>query len=76
MSIDSVEMAQVFYESRNPGSRWHRLSWFEKVHMAVLAERAACIRLCEERTAHHGGSPDALGMALACAADIRERGEP
>lgn len=45
MKIDSLEMAEAFYESRNPGCRWHRLSWFEKVHMAVLAERAACANL-------------------------------
>jgi hypothetical protein len=48
MSVDAVGMAQAFYESQNPGSRWHRLSWFEKVHYAVLAEREACAKYVAE----------------------------
>jgi hypothetical protein len=48
MSVDAIEMAQAFYESQNPGSRWHRLSWVEKVHYAALAEREACAVVCEK----------------------------
>lgn len=74
MNVDALEMAKTYYEFRNPGSRWHRLSWFEKVHIAVMAERAACERVCLER-ARDSKLPDAMGMALACASDIRDRGE-
>jgi hypothetical protein len=42
MKIDAEMMAKEFYEARNPSMKWSSLVWWEKLHMAVLAEREAC----------------------------------
>ncbi len=45
MRVDAETMAKEFYEARNPTMRWSALAWWEKLHMAVLAEREACAQL-------------------------------
>jgi hypothetical protein len=62
-------MAKEFYEARNPSMKWSALTWWEKLHMAVLAEREACAKLCDANIYIDGG------MAQQCAAEIRARGE-
>jgi hypothetical protein len=44
---DAETMAKEFYEARNPSMKWAALTWWEKLHMAVLAEREACAQICE-----------------------------
>lgn len=47
MKIDAEMMAKEFYEARNPSMKWSSLVWWEKLHMAVLAEREACAKVAE-----------------------------
>ena len=47
MKIDAETMAKEFYEARNPTMKWASLVWWEKLHMAVLAEREACAKVAE-----------------------------
>ena len=47
MRVDAETMAKEFYEARNPTMRWSALAWWEKLHMAVLAEREACAKVAE-----------------------------
>ena len=75
MKIDAETMAKEFYEARNPTMKWASLVWWEKLHMAVLAEREACAKVCESEAAKLGQSRDALAIGI-CAAAIRARGEP
>lgn len=68
---DSESVGREYYESRNPGS-WNALTWWEKLHMAVLAERAACEKICFDMAQQHN---DIRSAALEVAAErIRARG--
>lgn len=42
MRVDAETMGKEFYEARNPSMKWSALTWWEKLHMAVLAERERC----------------------------------
>jgi len=69
MKIDAEMMAKEFYEARNPSMKWSSLVWWEKLHMAVLAEREACAAICDS-------IPDlATNQAKQAAAAIRARGD-
>ena len=48
------------------------------VRKAVLAEREACAKVCDELVTHARtkGDTDAMFAAIACALVIRERGAP
>ena len=77
MKIDAVKMAKEFYESRNPTMSWAKLTANEKIHMAVLAERAACMRICREQAliAFERGQPYIVERAVTvCVEQIRDRG--
>ena len=50
MRVDAETIAKEFYEARNPSMRWSALAWWEKMHMAVLAEREACAAVCDAIT--------------------------
>ena len=72
MKIDAEMMAKEFYEARNPTMKWASLVWWEKLHMAVLAEREACAKVCDDIDAENDG----LDMlATVCAEAIRARGD-
>jgi hypothetical protein len=77
MKINAVKMAKEFYETRNPTMRWSRLTSAEKVHMTMLAERSACMRICRERALvsfEKNEDPDAETAILDCINNIRKRG--
>ena len=79
MKVDAVKMAKEFYETRNPTMRWLRLTLDEKIHMAVLAERSACMRICREQAliAFERGQPYIAERAVTvCVEQIRDRGAP
>ena len=76
-AIDAVEMAKTLYELRNSGMKWSKLTCSEKIHIAVLAERLACMKVCREESllAFERGYPEtALKVAANCVEKIRERG--
>lgn len=81
MKIDAETMAKEFYEARNPTMKWASLVWWEKLHMAVLAEREACARVCERLPETFKIAADEFGYkaeiptAENYAAAIRARGE-
>ena len=77
MKVDAVKMAKEFYVTRNPTMRWSRLTLDEKIHMAVLAERSACMRICREQAlnAFDRGYPYIVERAVTvCVEQIRDRG--
>jgi hypothetical protein len=77
MKVDAVKMAKEFYEMRNPTMRWSRLTLDEKIHMAVLAERSACMRICREQAlnAFDRGYPYIVeGAITECINEMRDRG--
>ncbi|NBR91476.1 MAG: hypothetical protein EBS68_16515 [Rhodobacteraceae bacterium] len=81
MKVDAVKMAKEFYEARNPTMKWASLVWWEKLHMAVLAEREACAEVCEKLpetfriAAKEFGYEAKPPTAENYAAAIRTRGE-
>ena len=78
MKIDAETMAKEFYEARNPTMKWASLVWWEKLHMAVLAEREACLDLVNQGTGE-ATSADALKILHMerdrISAAIRARGK-